>query len=74
MKMPQPRWEVRVAGHVADAELGPEIREIVRAELECMTVLSASFADQAALHGFLHRLLDCGFEVVDVRRVPDTEH
>jgi hypothetical protein len=64
---------VRVAGLVADSALDPETRQVVTAELECVTVLHASFSDQAALHGFLHRLHDSGFNVVDVRCVSDGE-
>jgi hypothetical protein len=68
--MAELRWQVRVAGHVPTDELLEEIREIVVAEHESRTVLSARFPDQAALHGFLQRLRARGFEVVDVRRLP----
>jgi hypothetical protein len=72
--MPELTWQVRVTGHVPTDELLEEIGDIVVAEHESRTVLSARFPDQAALHGFLQRLRARGFEVVDVRRLPAVEH
>jgi hypothetical protein len=66
-------WQVRVTGHVPTEELLEEIGEVVVAEHESRTVLSARFPDQAALHGFLQRLRAHGFEVVDVRSLPSGE-
>jgi hypothetical protein len=66
---PELTWQVRVTGHVPTDDLLDEIGEIVVAEHEYRTVLSARFADQAALHGFLQRLRARGFEVVEVRRI-----
>jgi hypothetical protein len=66
-------WQVRVTGHVPTDDLLDEIGEIVVAEHEYRTVLSARFPDQAALHGFLQRLRARGFEVVEVRRVQPSE-
>jgi hypothetical protein len=41
---------------------------------EVRTVVTGRFPDQAALHGFLHRLRAYGLEVVEIRRVAEGEH
>lgn len=61
------RYEVRVAGLVPMAVLAG-LDEVEVATQELRTVLSGAFADQAALHGFLHRLRSLGLEVVEVRQ------
>ena len=49
------RYEVRVAGLVPNALL-TGLGDVEVATQELRTVLSGLFTDQAALHGFLHRL------------------
>jgi hypothetical protein len=67
--MDERAYEVRVAGLVPTQDLLDELDDVEVAEHEFRTVLTGHFADQAALHGFLHRLRAFGLEVVEVRRV-----
>ena len=67
------RYEVHVAGLVSSEELAEEVEGLGEAEVvehELCTVLSGTFPDQAALHGFLHRLWAHRLQVVNVRRCP----
>lgn len=63
-------YEIRLSGLVPTEELLGELGEVEVVEHEFRTVLSSRFADQAELHGFLHRLRSYGLDVVEVRRVP----
>lgn len=71
--MEERAYEVRVAGLVHTEDLLDELSDVEVAEHEFRTVLTGHFADQAALHGFLHRLRAFGLEVVEVRRVSTTD-
>lgn len=71
--MDERAYEVRVAGLVPTQDLLDELGDVEVAEHEFRTVLTGHFADQAALHGFLHRLRAFGLEVVEVRRVAAPE-
>lgn len=62
-------YEVRLDGLVPTETLVDALREVDLAEHEFRTVLSGTFEDQAALHGFLSLLRSYGLEVVEVRRV-----
>jgi hypothetical protein len=66
-------YEIRVEGLVSTSELLREMGDVKVVEHEFRTVLSGTFADQAALYGFLQRLRSFGLEVVEVRRVPVPE-
>jgi len=66
-------YEIRVAGLVPRAGLA-ELRDIVLVEQELRTVLTGSFEDQVALHGFLHRLRSLGLDVVEVRGLPEQDN
>lgn len=66
-------YEVRVAGLVPTRDLLEEFGDAEIAEHEVRTVVTGHFQDQAALHGFLHRLRAYGLEVVEVRRVQVVE-
>ena len=65
------RYEIHLAGHVPRDELADELDAVATRPAvvhdEC-TVLSGSFPDQAALHGFLHELWGRRLRVVGVRR------
>jgi len=68
------RYEVHVAGLVPRQVLTRQIDELDdpgRVEHEVCTVMSGRFPDQAALHGFLHRLWARRLQVVRVRRTGD---
>jgi hypothetical protein len=71
--MEERAYEVRVAGLVHTEDLLDELSDVEVAEHEFRTVLTGHFADQAALHGFLHRLRAFGLEVVEVRRVSTSD-
>jgi hypothetical protein len=61
-------YEVRIAGPVA-ADLVAELGDVTITGQETRTMMLGSFADQAALHGFLQRLRAYGLELVEIRRV-----
>ncbi len=61
-------YEIRVVGQVPE-ELLPELGDVTVTTLEMRTVLTGMFTDQAALHGFLHRLRALGLDLVEVRSV-----
>lgn len=67
--MRAPTYEVRVAGLVPPEALAG-LYDVQVAEQELRTVLTGSFEDQAALHGFLQRLQALGLELIEVRSVP----
>jgi hypothetical protein len=72
--MPDRTYEIRLSGLVPTEELLDQVGEVEVVEHEFRTVLSGRFADQAELHGFLHRLRAYGLEVVEVRRLPVIEN
>jgi hypothetical protein len=59
-------YEIRVAGLVPVELLG-ELGEVTATRQETRTVLSGTFADQAALHGFLRRLRALDLDLVELR-------
>ena len=68
------RYEVHVAGIVSPQAMGDDVEELDeprKVEHEVCTVMSGRFPDQAALHGFLHRLWARRLQVVRVRRTGD---
>ena len=64
-----PVYEIRIAGLVPPEGLA-DLPDLVLAEQELRTVLTGSFEDQAALHGFLLRLRSLGLELLEVRSLP----
>lgn len=70
--MAAPIYEIRVAGLVPPEELA-ELDDLVLSQQELRTVLTGAFEDQAALHGFLHRLRSLGLELLEVRCRPDPD-
>lgn len=61
-------YEVRVVGRVSE-EVLRELGAVTVTEQETRTVVTGSFSDQAALHGFLQRLRAYGLDLVDLRAV-----
>jgi len=63
------RYEIRLAGHL-DAHWATWFDGLtVIRESDGTTVIHGSVADQAALHGLLHRVRDLGLPLVSVTRV-----
>ena len=71
--MVAPTYEIRVAGLISRKDLA-ELHDVQIAEQELRTVLTGSFEDQAALHGFLHRLRTLGLELIEIRSLPDPDN
>jgi hypothetical protein len=67
-----PTYEVRVAGLVPPEALAG-LPDVQVAQQELRTVLTGSFEDQAALHGFLQRLRALGLELIEVRSLPNPD-
>ena len=67
-----PTYEVRVAGLVTPEALAG-LSDVQVAQQELRTVLTGSFEDQAALHGFLQRLRALGLAHIEVRSLPDPD-
>lgn len=63
-------YEVRLNGLVPTRSLIEQLDGVEVAQHEVRTVVTGTFADQAALYSFLHRLRAFGLEVVEVHRVP----
>ena len=62
-------YEIRLTGHL-DARWGPWFDGMtVSREADGTTVISGPIADQAALHGLLHRVRDLGLPLVSVARL-----
>ena len=70
--MSAPTYEVRVDGLVPPEALAG-LSDVLVAQQELRTVLTGSFEDQAALHGFLQRLRALGLELIEVRSLPDPD-
>ena len=66
------RYEIHIRGRV-----GPELAEIfdgLNAEVQPVeTVLHGEIVDQAALHGILDRVRALGLELMEVRRLPESD-
>lgn len=66
-------YEVRVTGLLDEAEVLDELGEVETIGHDVTTVLSGRFADQAALSAFLRRLRAQGLDVLEIRRVLETD-
>lgn len=64
--MAETTYEARIVGRVSD-EVLRELGDVTVAEQPTQTLVTGSFADQAALHGFLARLRAFGLDLVEVR-------
>jgi len=70
--MPGATYEIRVAGLVPRA-LTRGLGDVTVCEHEMRTVLTASFADQAALYAFLERVRALHLELVEFRALESFE-
>lgn len=69
--MTQHTYEVRVTGPLDESELLDEVDGVEAVDHDVTTVLSGTFADQAALSAFLRRLRAHGLDVLEIRRLGD---
>jgi hypothetical protein len=67
--MVETRYQARIVGCVPDDVLR-ELGAVTVAEQPAQTLVTGSFPDQAALHGFLARLRAFGLDLVELRAVP----
>jgi hypothetical protein len=79
------RYEIRIKGHLASRSATWFEGMTVTADSDGTTVLDGPVADQAALHGLLHRVRDIGLPLISVTQLdtdqptppppnPDTAH
>ena len=67
------RYEIRVRGRVSAAVL--DTFPAMESDVEPVeTILHGPVRDQAELHGLLHRLQSLGLELIEVRRLPVSNH
>lgn len=66
-------YEVRVTGLFDESEVLEDLGEVETVGHDVTTVLSGRFADQAALSAFLRRLRAQGIDVLEIRRVLETD-
>jgi hypothetical protein len=67
------RYEIRIRGRVGQAVLDTFDRLESGVE-QVETILHGPVRDQAELHGLLRRLQGLGLELVEVRRLPESDH
>jgi len=67
--MVETRYQARIVGCVSD-EVLRDLGDVTVAEQPAQTLVTGSFPDQAALHGFLARLRAFGLDLVEVRALP----
>lgn len=65
-------YEVRVVGLVSEETL-QELDGVTASVQDVATVLHGSVDDQAALFGLLARLRALGLELMELRRLPETD-
>ena len=71
--MADTRYEIRIRGRVSAAVL--ETFDAMESDVEPVeTILHGPVRDQAELHGLLHRLQSLGLELIEVRRLPESNH
>ena len=71
--MPDTRYEIRIRGRVSAAVL--ETFDPMESDVEPVeTILHGPVRDQAELHGLLHHVQSLGLELIEVRRLPESNH
>ena len=72
--MAQEFYQIRVKGHLDQQLWSNWLEGLTLTHMENgETILSGSLADQAALHGVLHKLEGQGVPLIAVNRVPPDE-
>jgi hypothetical protein len=70
--VPAANYEIRLKGRLSDRVT--EIFEDFSSSLEpAETVIRGPIRDQAELHGVLRRIQSLGLELVELRRLPDSD-
>lgn len=70
--MPETLYEIRIRGRVSQTVLDTFDQMESSAE-RVETILHGPVRDQAELHGLLHRIQALGLELVEVRRLPESD-
>lgn len=70
--MPETLYEIRIRGRVSQTVLDTFDQMDSSAE-RVETILHGPVRDQAELHGLLHRIQALGLELVEVRRLPESD-
>ena len=70
--MPETLYEIRIRGRVSQTVLDTFDQMQSSAE-RVETILQGPVRDQAELHGLLHRIQALGLELVEVRRLPESD-
>ena len=65
-----PQYEIRVNGHLGSRWAAWFDGLTLASEDDGITVISGPVADQAALHGLLHKLRDIGIPLVSLTQLP----
>ena len=65
-------YEIRVSGVVPESVL-VELEGVHALVEPVQTILRGPVADQAALHGIINRLQRVGLELIEMRRVADSQ-
>ena len=70
--MPETLYEIRIRGRVSQTVL--DTFDHMESSVERVeTILHGPVRDQAELHGLLHRVQALGLELVEVRRLPESD-
>jgi hypothetical protein len=70
--VPETLYEIRIRGRVSQTVLDTFDHMESSAE-RVETILHGPVRDQAELHGLLHRIQALGLELVEVRRLPESD-
>ena len=71
---PLPHYEIRIAGRLGDSWATWFDGLELRSDADGTSVLRGPVADQAALHGVLHKLRDLGLELESLRQIDPNHH
>jgi hypothetical protein len=70
--VPETLYEIRIRGRVSQTVL--DTFDHMESSVERVeTILHGPVRDQAELHGLLHRVQALGLELVEVRRLPESD-
>ena len=70
--MPETVYEIRIRGRVSQTVLDT-FEQMESSAERVETILHGPVRDQAELHGLLHRIQALGLELVEVRRLPESD-